>query len=250
MTAFWNPAVLSLFRIHGNSGSDERRGSRSGVPSQPRWIRETIGTLVSQYKVTMMLATADVSCKLTHGEIAPEDFGSLRFVMAGAEKLPARVSEAFEDHFGIRPLEGYGPARSVRPFVSVNTADFRAASFRQVGAKRGSIGHPFAGNCFAHRRSRDGSRTSRSISQDCCLVRGAKRDARLFGPAQRKTAEVLRDGWYNTGDNSNDRRRWLCPHHGSLEAASAKIGGEMGASHKKSKTSCRKSPRQRNKYLW
>jgi acyl-[acyl-carrier-protein]-phospholipid O-acyltransferase/long-chain-fatty-acid--[acyl-carrier-protein] ligase len=36
----------------------------------------------------------------------PEDFGSLQYVMAGAEKLPERVSVAFEDQFGIRPLEG------------------------------------------------------------------------------------------------------------------------------------------------
>src|SRR5207249_1619103 len=67
----------------------------------------TIGALVSQYRVTMLLATPTFLQAYTR-RCAPEDFGSLRFVMAGAEKLPARVSEAFEDHFGIRPLEGYG----------------------------------------------------------------------------------------------------------------------------------------------
>src|SRR5437867_12961705 len=75
---------------------------------------------------------------------APEDFGSLRFVMAGAEKLPDRISEAFEDHFGIRPYEGYG-CTECSPAVTVNTIDFRAASFRQVGAKRGTSGHPLPG---------------------------------------------------------------------------------------------------------
>ncbi|MHB1308432.1 MAG: AMP-binding protein [Limisphaerales bacterium] len=37
-----------------------------------------------------------------------EDLGSLRVVLAGAEKLPERLAVAFEDKFGIRPLEGYG----------------------------------------------------------------------------------------------------------------------------------------------
>lgn len=37
---------------------------------------------------------------------SPENFGSLQYVMVGAEKLPERVALAFEDTLGIRPLEG------------------------------------------------------------------------------------------------------------------------------------------------
>jgi|SRR5580692_322378 acyl-[acyl-carrier-protein]-phospholipid O-acyltransferase/long-chain-fatty-acid--[acyl-carrier-protein] ligase len=46
--------------------------------------------------------------------------------MAGAEKLPERVSIAFEDRFGVRPLEGYGCTECF-PAITVNTRDFRAA---------------------------------------------------------------------------------------------------------------------------
>src|SRR5216684_666816 len=91
----------------------------------------------------MLLATPTFLNAYTR-RCTPEDFGSLRFVMAGAEKLPDRISQAFEDHFGIRPHEGYG-CTECSPAVTVNTIDFRAASFRQVGAKRGSIGHPLPG---------------------------------------------------------------------------------------------------------
>jgi acyl-CoA synthetase (AMP-forming)/AMP-acid ligase II len=44
----------------------------------------------------------------------------------------------------LRPLEGYG-CTECAPAVAVNTHDFRAAGFRQVGAKRGKIGHPLPG---------------------------------------------------------------------------------------------------------
>src|SRR5580693_10605591 len=98
-----------------------------------------IGALVNKYAVTMLLATPTFLNAYTR-RCEPEQFGSLRFVMAGAEKLPERISQAFEDRFGIRPLEGYG-CTECSPAVTVNTIDFRAASFRQVGAKRGSIGH-------------------------------------------------------------------------------------------------------------
>ncbi|HEY2548203.1 MAG TPA: MFS transporter, partial [Candidatus Acidoferrum sp.] len=102
-----------------------------------------IGALVNKYAVTMLLATPTFLNAYTR-RCEPEQFGSLRFVMAGAEKLPERISQAFEDRFGIRPLEGYG-CTECSPAVTVNTIDFRAASFRQVGAKRGSIGHPLPG---------------------------------------------------------------------------------------------------------
>src|SRR5205085_367607 len=85
-----------------------------------------IGALVSKYAVTMLLATPTFLSAYTR-RCAPEDFGSLRFVMAGAEKLPERISQAFEDHFGIRPQEGYG-CTECSPAVTVNTRDFRAAS--------------------------------------------------------------------------------------------------------------------------
>ena len=103
----------------------------------------TIGPLICEYGVTFLLATPTFLQLYMRG-CAPEDLGSVRVVMTGAEKLPERLAVAFEERFGIRPLEGYG-CTECGPAVAVNTYDFRSAGFRQVGAKRGTIGHPLPG---------------------------------------------------------------------------------------------------------
>jgi acyl-[acyl-carrier-protein]-phospholipid O-acyltransferase/long-chain-fatty-acid--[acyl-carrier-protein] ligase len=181
-----------------------------------------IGALVNKYAVTMLLATPTFLNAYTR-RCTPEDFGSLRFVMAGAEKLPDRISQAFEDHFGIRPHEGYG-CTECSPAVTVNTIDFRAASFRQVGAKSGSIGHPLPGI------------TVKIVDPNTLQPVGVDEPGLLFvrGPnvmrgylnQPEKTAAVLRDGWYNTGDVARMDEDGFLRITDRLSRFS-KIGGEM-----------------------
>jgi len=181
-----------------------------------------IGALVNKYAVTLLLATPTFLNAYTR-RCTPEDFGSLRFVMAGAEKLPDRISQAFEDHFGIRPHEGYG-CTECSPAVTVNTIDFRAASFRQVGAKRGSIGHPLPGITV---KIVDPD-TMQPIGVDepgLLLVRGPN-IMRGYLNKPEKTAEVLRDGWYNTGDVARMDEDGFIRITDRLSRFS-KIGGEM-----------------------
>src|SRR6059036_917860 len=181
-----------------------------------------IGALVSKYSVTMLLATPTFLNAYTR-RCTPEEFGSLRFVMAGAEKLPDRISQAFEDHFGIRPHEGYG-CTECSPAVTVNTIDFRAASFRQVGAKRGSIGHPLPGISV---KIVD-PETLQPLGVDepgLLLVRGPN-IMRGYLNKPEKTAEVLRDGWYNTGDVARMDEDGFIRITDRLSRFS-KIGGEM-----------------------
>jgi acyl-[acyl-carrier-protein]-phospholipid O-acyltransferase/long-chain-fatty-acid--[acyl-carrier-protein] ligase len=155
--------------------------------------------------------------------VAPEDFGSLRFVMAGAEKLPERISQAFEDHFGIRPHEGYG-CTECSPAVTVNTIDFRAASFRQVGAKRGSIGHPLPGIAVKI-VDPDTLEPVGPNEPGLLLVRGPN-IMRGYLNKPEKTADVLRDGWYNTGDIARMDEEGFLRITDRLSRFS-KIGGEM-----------------------
>jgi acyl-[acyl-carrier-protein]-phospholipid O-acyltransferase/long-chain-fatty-acid--[acyl-carrier-protein] ligase len=181
-----------------------------------------IGALVQKYAVTLLLATPTFLNAYTR-RCTPEDFGSLRFVLAGAEKLPDRISQAFEDQFGIRPLEGYG-CTECSPAVTVNTFDFRAASFRQVGAKRGSIGHPLPGISV---KIVD-PETLQPVGVDepgLLLVRGPN-VMRGYLNKPEKTADVLRDGWYNTGDIARMDEDGFLRITDRLSRFS-KIGGEM-----------------------
>jgi acyl-[acyl-carrier-protein]-phospholipid O-acyltransferase/long-chain-fatty-acid--[acyl-carrier-protein] ligase len=177
---------------------------------------------VSKYRVTLLLATPTFLQAYTR-RCAPEDFGSLRYVIAGAEKLPARVSEAFEDHFGIRPLEGYG-CTECSPVVTVNTMDFRAAAFRQVGAKRGSIGHPLPG--IVLRTVNPETNAVQAVNEPgLLLVRGPNvMQGYLNNPE--KTADVLKGGWYNTGDIATIDEDGFVRITDRMSRFS-KIGGEM-----------------------
>jgi acyl-[acyl-carrier-protein]-phospholipid O-acyltransferase / long-chain-fatty-acid--[acyl-carrier-protein] ligase len=187
-------------------------------PLEPR----AIGALVSQYAVTFLLATPTFLQTYLR-RCSPEDFGSLQYVMAGAEKLPERISVAFEDVFGIRPLEGYG-CTECSPAVTVNTKDFRAADFRQVGAKRASIGHPLPGISVRIVNPETFGPVPPGET-GLLLVRGPNVMQGYLNRPE-KTAEVLRDGWYNTGDIAAIDEDGFIRVTDRLTRFS-KIGGEM-----------------------
>jgi acyl-[acyl-carrier-protein]-phospholipid O-acyltransferase / long-chain-fatty-acid--[acyl-carrier-protein] ligase len=187
-------------------------------PLEPR----AIGALVSQYAVTFLLATPTFLQTYTR-RCSPEDFGSLQYVMAGAEKLPERISIAFEDRFGIRPLEGYG-CTECSPAVTVNTRDFRAAEFRQVGAKRASIGHPLPGISVRIVNPETFALVPQGET-GLLLVRGPNVMQGYLNRPE-KTDEVLRDGWYNTGDIAAMDEDGFIRITDRLTRFS-KIGGEM-----------------------
>jgi len=202
----WLPAVLGV-----------------GVAFHPSPLDlAAISELVRDYRVTFLLATPTFLQAYLR-RCSPEDFGSLQFVVVGAEKLPERLSLAFEDRFGIRPLEGYG-CTECSPVVAVNTRDFRAPGFRQVGAKRGHIGHPLPG--VSVRVVDPDTRERVPVgSPGLLLVRGPNVMKGYLGKPE-KTAEVLRDGWYTTGDIATEDEDGFLIITDRLSRFS-KIGGEM-----------------------
>jgi acyl-[acyl-carrier-protein]-phospholipid O-acyltransferase/long-chain-fatty-acid--[acyl-carrier-protein] ligase len=186
---------------------------------------KAIGTLVRENAVTILLATPTFLQLYMRG-VSPADFGSLQFAITGAEKLPERLASAFEEHFGIRPLEGYGTTEC-GPAVSVNMMNFRAAGFHQIGGKRGKIGRPLLG-MKARIADAENPWSDNVVplgEPGMLLVRGPNIMQGYLGQPE-KTAEVLRDGWYCTGDMALLDEDGFLQITGRLSRFS-KIGGEM-----------------------
>jgi acyl-[acyl-carrier-protein]-phospholipid O-acyltransferase / long-chain-fatty-acid--[acyl-carrier-protein] ligase len=202
----WLPAVLGIGVVYHPSPVDLM----------------AIGELVREYRVTILITTPTFLQQYMR-RCSPEDFGSLQYLIVGAEKLSDRLAIAFEDRFGIRPLEGYG-CTECSPVVAVNTRDFRAPGFRQVGAKRGRIGHPLPG--VSVRIVDPETRERLPVgTPGLLLVRGPNVMKGYLGKPE-KTAEVLQGGWYATGDIASEDEDGFLTITDRLSRFS-KVGGEM-----------------------
>lgn len=194
------------------------RGIYHPNPMEPR----AIGSLIQKYNGTILFSTST----FLHGFIrrcTPEQLKSVRHVITGAEKLAPRVRDAFKEKFGVEPLEGYGTTEC-SPIVSLNLPDVRAPGFFQKGTKRGSIGLPLPGISV-----RIIDPDTREILQNgaagLLMVKGPNVMLGYLGKPE-KTAEVLQDGWYETGDISTIDEDGFITITDRL-ARFSKLGGEM-----------------------
>jgi len=202
----WLPLVTGMGAVYHPNPLDSR----------------VIGGLTAKFRATILLATPT----FLQGYVRrcnPEDFGSLRYVMVGAEKLSDRLSTAFEDRFGIRPMEGYG-CTECSPIVTVNVRDFRAPGFYQVGQKRGRIGHPLPG--ISVRIVDPDTGTPLPVGNAGLLLIKGPNIMQGYLNRPEKTAEVLREGWYTTGDLATLDGDGFLTITDRLSRFS-KIGGEM-----------------------
>ncbi|HMP96069.1 MAG TPA: MFS transporter [Kiritimatiellia bacterium] len=127
----------------------------------------------------------------------PSELATLKFVVVGAEKLKKQLADAFEQKFGVRPLEGYGTTE-MAPVVALNVPDVEDPRTPQVGGKDGSIGQPLPGIAARIVDPESGAPMPRGEA-GMLLVRGPNR---MLGYLHRPdlTGAAIRDGWYVTGD--------------------------------------------------
>ena len=181
-----------------------------------------IGELVRKNAATILIATPTFLRSFIR-RIAKEDFASLDVVVTGAEKLPKNVSDAFEEKFGIRPSEGYGTTE-LSPAVSCNIPASRVTRTDQLAAREGSIGKTFPG-IAAKVVDLDTGEDLDTDQPGMLLVTGPNvMKGYLHNP--QLTAEVVRDGWYVTGDVARIDADGFIFITGRISRFS-KIGGEM-----------------------
>jgi acyl-[acyl-carrier-protein]-phospholipid O-acyltransferase/long-chain-fatty-acid--[acyl-carrier-protein] ligase len=178
--------------------------------------------LIARYRATFLVSTPTF-CTAYIRKCAREEFASIRFVVTGAEKLRDSIARAFEEKFGMRPLEGYG-ATEMAPVISVNTPDYSAAKDSQTGNKPGTVGHAPPG-VAARVVDPDTGEPLPPNQPGLLLVKGPNRMIGYLGQPER-TAEVFRDGWYITGDIASIDDDGFLKITDRLSRFS-KIGGEM-----------------------
>ncbi|RPI08450.1 MAG: acyl-[ACP]--phospholipid O-acyltransferase, partial [Acidobacteriales bacterium] len=183
---------------------------------------KAVGALVAKYRATMLLA-APSFCKTYARVSTREQFSSLRLAIVGAEKLQETVAKAFQETFGLPLMEGYG-CTEMSPVVAVDVPDAQAGSSRQTGHKPGTVGHPIPGVAVKV-VDPDSGQTLPPGSEGLLLVKGPNRMAGYLGQPDR-TQEVVRDGWYVTGDIATIDEDGFLRITDRL-ARFSKIGGEM-----------------------
>jgi acyl-[acyl-carrier-protein]-phospholipid O-acyltransferase/long-chain-fatty-acid--[acyl-carrier-protein] ligase len=183
---------------------------------------KTIGDMVQKYKATILISTPTFYASYLR-RCTPEEFVSLRFAIAGAEKLRPALAQAFKEKYGLDLLEGYG-CTEMSPVIAVNAPDVEHGSHRQIGFKAGTVGHPLP-NVVVKIVDRETGVPLPTGQEGLLLVKGPNRMMGYLGQPE-KTAEVLRDGWYVTGDIVTSDDDGFLRITDRLSRFS-KIGGEM-----------------------
>ena len=149
-----------------------------------------------------------------YGKFAhPYDFGRLRYVVAGAEKLSDDVRRLWIEKFGIRVLEGYGVTECA-PVIAVNVP---------MACRTGSVGQLVPG--LEHELEPVPGIEGGGVLH----VKGPNVMKGYFlhdQPGVIQPPKSLRDGWYSTGDIvSIDEDDFI--HIRGRVKRFAKIAGEM-----------------------
>jgi acyl-[acyl-carrier-protein]-phospholipid O-acyltransferase/long-chain-fatty-acid--[acyl-carrier-protein] ligase len=158
-----------------------------------------IGELSERYRGSILVSTPTFYSTYIR-KCQPEQFAHVRYALVGAEKLRESIATAFKEKFGITLLEGYG-CTEMSPVVAVNAPDVEERGYMQRGSQPGSVGHPLPGIVAKIVDVATGE--GPLIGKDgLLLVHGPSRMQGYLGEPER-TADVLRDGWYATGDIAN-----------------------------------------------
>jgi acyl-[acyl-carrier-protein]-phospholipid O-acyltransferase/long-chain-fatty-acid--[acyl-carrier-protein] ligase len=177
--------------------------------------------VIREQKISIVVATPSF-LMLYMRKGTGEDFKSLRLAITGAERLREDIAEKFRRMTGLEITEGYG-CTELSPVVSINVANSRMELGVQV-AKPGSIGAPLPGIC-AKIVDPSTFELMPENTDGLMIVKGAIVMKGYLGEPG-KTAEVIRDGWYVTGDIAHMNRNGFITITGRLSRFS-KIAGEM-----------------------
>ncbi|UOG93695.1 MAG: AMP-binding protein [Candidatus Thiothrix sulfatifontis] len=185
---------------------------------------------VARYEATLLFGTGTfLRLYAKNSRVQPLMFQSLRYVVAGAEKLAPEVRRLFLDKFGKKLLEGYG-ATETSPVAAVNLPDQLDTRYWKVQAanREGTVGLPLPGTSF--RIVDPNTLETLPTGADGLILIGGPQVMKGYLNAPEKTAQAIAelDGqrWYKTGDKGHmdeDGFLTIVDRYSRF----AKLGGEM-----------------------
>jgi len=147
----------------------------------------------------------------------------LRVAIVGAEKKKPELADIFQEKFGKPLFEGYG-ATELSPVVAVEAPGYEDHHNRQPASKRGTVGCPIPG-VAARIVNPETFRPLGVDEEGLLLIKGPNVMMGYLGQPE-KTREVIRDGWYVTGDIAKLDQEGFLTITDRLSRYS-KIAGEM-----------------------
>lgn len=181
--------------------------------------------IIERHKISLLVTTPTfLRGYLKRAE--PKQFASIKLLVTGAEKLPRELAESFEEKFGKHVLEGYGLTET-SPVVSTNLPDpapSRPDDTVQPSDRAGSVGKLLPGQA-AQIRDPETDALLSPHELGMLWLKGPNIFEGYLNEPER-TAEVLRDGWFKTGDLGRLDEDGFLYIEGRLSRFS-KIAGEM-----------------------
>ena len=184
-----------------------------------------LAALIERYKISLVVTTPTFLRGYMR-KAEPKQLASLKLLVTGAERLPDDLKRAFEEQFKMKVLQGYGLTET-SPVAAVNLPDpepSHPGDAVQPSSRDGSIGKLAPGVAAQIRDPETGARLSLHETGMLWLRGPNVFEGYLDDPA--RTAEVIVDGWFKTGDLARFDEDGFGFIEGRL-ARFSKIGGEM-----------------------
>ena len=183
-----------------------------------------LADLIDKHKVTLLLATPTFLRGYMR-RVEPEKLKSIKYVVTGAEKLPNRLAQAFEEKFQKKVMEGYGLTET-SPVSNVNIPNLNKIKNEElISSERfGSVGQFLPGVAVKITDTDDESQIPIDNSGMIWLKGANIFKEYLNLPDQ--TNDVIHDNWFRTGDIGKVDKDGFLYIEGRLSRFS-KIAGEM-----------------------
>lgn len=182
-------AVLPLFHAYGGTVLLlEPLSVGATIVLEPRFVPDPVLRAIAEHRVSFFAAVPSMFAVLAKHPRPAADFGAWRLCISGGAPLPPPVLEAFEAKYGVPIYEGYGPTECA-PVLTVNPP----GGMRKVG----SVGPPIP-RVELRIVDERGQPVSRGEVGE--IVARGPNVMRGYLNRPEETGEVLRDGWYHTGD--------------------------------------------------